>query len=219
MSDRPLCDLPHDEPRPLAHGLAVCGGHRNQLEGNIELLPALYEDLELRLRPTGPPLKPYTTGQGEQGPFVNGNVVNCRDQIVATLSGFCRVVSEDRGVTPPAGITPAETAGWLGRHVEWIAASSEHALEMIPWLDDLTRLAKALAYPSGRRRIVCSRCFEVTACDVDSHEEQRCEGQLTATVAHTDDLLPGVLECSVCGSSWTADKWLTLGRKIHREAS
>lgn len=231
-----LCPLTHtrdgdEKPTNAAPGLVLCWGHRNRMERDIEDLPGLYEDLELRLHPSGPTLKPYTThdaggtatvndrtGEEESETFINGAVADHRDLIWAGLSALARVVVEDRGVTAPEDSHPSVTSRFLLTHVDWLAAQPFADDEAVN-LHNLVTRAYKLAFPNGRRRIVCSRCFEVTSCDVESKAEVRCPGTLTATVAREDDLLPSEIACQICGSSWPADRWLTLGRRIHREAS
>lgn len=235
-----LCPLDHigDDGQPAerksAPGLLLCMGHRNRLQHDIESLPDLYDDLALRLHPSGPTLKPYTThdsggtatvnaetGEEESAAFINGRVADLRANLVRILTSWVMLVAEEREVTTPATVEPRVLAPWLQRHCEWIAAQM-WADEPASHFHELVSEAKALAYPRDVRRFVCARCVEVTACDVTDQTEKRCGGELVATIRLEEteqSLLPAEVACRVCGQSWTADKWLTLGRRIHREAS
>lgn len=222
MPDPLLCPLDHDEPAQAWSGV-LCKTHRRQFIRDIRCLPALYDDLELQLHPAGPAMKPFTTGQGETPTFVNGRIADCRDRIWASLSALARVVVEDRKVDPPADSTPHVVAAFLDRHADWICRQPFADDEAVNFRD-LEAEAYSLAYPHPVRRIVCARCVEVVACDVETHTERRCGGDLVAVLRLDEQeqgLDPSAISCTVCGTQVARRYWLKLGERINevREAS
>lgn len=214
----PLEHAPDEEGNPTqrnaAPGMILCWSHRNRMEREIAQLPDLYDDLVLRLHPSGPTLKPYTThdaggtatvnpktGEEESETYINGRVADLRDLIWAGLSALARVVVEDRGVHPPEDSHPRVVAPWLARHLDWICAqpfADDEALN----LHNLASNGRKLAYPSGRRRVQIGACPKC------------CDGGLFAVVARADELLPAEIRCDSCGYVIPPRLWRALRKTL-----
>jgi hypothetical protein len=186
----------------------VCRHHHRRLIQALAEMTGLYDELGDRLRPGGGNGPKITATFGHPLP-IDTRVAAHREQIRHDLFWWSRLVADERGVHEPRATVPA-CGTFLATHGDWCAAQ--------PWVDELLEVmlelrrdAFRLAYPDGRRRIVLGTCTE-------SVDGQPCPGTLTATVRATDDLLPSVIACRTCGTEWTPDRWLTLGRRIHREA-
>lgn len=200
------CDCGSDDracatPRRALDGLYVCGGCFDRLEQTLAELPARYDDLAERLA-SGGGAGPKVTGSPERALPIVPAVADHREQIARVLASWASLVAEERGLRGPASPTPHTLAAWLGEHLTWCCAQ--------PWIDDFTGevrdlsgRAYALLYPSGRRRVKVGPCVE-------------CSGTLTATIAPVDDLLPSSIDCDADEAhSWSADRWLALGRRLH----
>lgn len=208
-----LCVLDHRDgkERNASRGY-LCGGDYGRLERSVAEAPGLYDDLELALRRGSQ--GPRVGGRGGEEPtFIAGAVVECRLTMAQVLVGWTRIVVEERGLyTRPRSEEPSHTATFLLSHVDWLA-EQPFIEEPYREITDVTRRGYALAYPSGRRRIVLGPCVEETI-------EGTCTGELSAVVRATDDLLPSEIRCDTEAEHvWTADAWLALGRRIHREVA
>ena len=116
-------------------------------------------------------------------------------------------------MTPPADTVPA-VAAFLVAQIEWLTAQ-EFARQFASDMIDDWGTARALADPNRVRR------FEVGPCPEDG-----CDGTLFANLRPRDSLLPDHVTCDaspededgVLLHSWTADRWMTLGRAVTRLA-
>lgn len=213
-----LCPLPHDEPAEAWNG-PLCKTHRRQLIRDIRNLPGYYDDLELQLHPAGPALKPFTTGTGEEPPFVNGAVADFRWLIRRELRLLTGCVVDERNLEPYTGSDdPGALVAWLDRHLDWLSRQWFAPAEAEKFRA-LASEARAKAYPRAVRKITCARCVEVVFCDVPTRTERRCNGDLIVTLRLDEEeqgLDPAGIVCSVCGVETPRRYWLALGQKIRR---
>jgi hypothetical protein len=117
---------------------------------------------------------------------------------------------------PPLDHLPT-IARFILNQLDWFLSQHGMTKQFVnDTLDDWS-LAKALNDPNPVRMI------EVGPCP-----EPDCDGYLTARIRPADSLLPHDVTCNQSPTdddgnlthTWTADRWLTLGRKITRlEAS
>lgn len=97
-------------------------------------------------------------------------------------------------------------AGWLLRHVDWIAATLPAAEECPPVIWGLASRARSLLAPSGARRIEIGPCRETV-------DGEACGGTLYATVRKEDDPRPSVIYCGgACGLEMGAESWRRFGQ-------
>lgn len=157
------CLLPHhkDPDRPRrAHLGYTCAGHHAGVERLIAELPALHEALGLMLtaseKPAGDGGK-TRHGMVAGGVNLNRNVVDARDEIHAECVRLVRHVAEETGDAMPTRDTVPALAAWLVDQVDWICSQLD-VDDTYRWLVALTRNAKRLAYPNGRRRLEIGPC-------------------------------------------------------------
>jgi hypothetical protein len=207
-----LCPLVHDQDAETDRGLAVCRAHARATQSAVMQLPGLHGDLTYRLITTGASLTgmPHAPSK-DPGISLDHRVVQCRSDIANVLSTWARHVVEERQVHPPTDRIYAISL-FLGGHVTWLLSQAygpAFCLDMVgPW-----ETAKRLIHPNA------SRAFNVASCP-----EEGCTGTLVALLRPQDSLLPAQVTCDCSPAdedgtllhSWTADKWLTLGRKIRR---
>ena len=216
MSDR-ICPLTHKEDRdyPTTSTLTVCRWHATRTERAVAELPALYAALERRLVSSGAgQLSGLPTGSQIPGLNLNHRVVQCRTDMRNNLSTWTRVAVEERRMRVPADEMTA-MAAFVVAQIDWYLSQPWAKQFVNDTLDDWT-LARALNDPNPVRMI------EVGPCP-----EPDCDGQLTARIRPADSLLPHSVECDQSPTDddgeplhyWSADKWLTLGRKITRMES
>lgn len=209
-----LCPIAHrdDQPKPTATGLNVCRWHATRTERALQALPSLYSALEQRLVSTGANnLSGLPSGSTDPGLNLNHRVVQCRTDLKANLTAWTRQAITDRALHTPPDTVPAMCA-FITTQINWYLAQ--------PWTKQFVNdtladwsLATALNDPNPVRMI------EVGPCP-----EPDCDGQLTARIRPADSLLPHDVTCDQTPldddgeplHAWTADKWLTLGRKITR---
>lgn len=187
-----VCIAPHavdpDRPRQALPGLYLCHGHRTHLEQLIAELPARADDMR---RPVGHGRRNDNTGLA-----IDEHVARHRSHMAAVLASWCRVVYEDRGITPPAGIELHHTAPWLIAHVEWLAAQP-FVDEILAELKAITRRARSLSDIPARRVPLAERC-------VINRDGSRCEGTV-ALMVHGDDWWA---DCTHCEDAQDATPYL-----------
>jgi hypothetical protein len=202
------CVLPHrhdpDRARRALDGMFVCAGCLHRVEQAIAELPSQHDALERRLAPGA------GSGRGAPGasswalPIVPV-IADHREDIARKLASWALMVSEERGMHPPASSRPTATAPWLLVHLRWACAQ--------PWVDDLAGEMTALRsrsfsllFPTSRRRV------PVGPCPLED-----CTGTLTASIGPADDLLPPWIGCDHEPEHlWSPSQWHHLGRSLGR---
>jgi len=203
-----LCPLVHD--RDVQATSSVCDRHHRDTESAVIQLPNVHAQLTYRLIQSGAALNgmPHAPSR-DPGLNLDHRVVQCRSDIRNVLSTWSRHVVEERQVHPPTDrLSPM--ALFLAGHVTWLLSQTygpAFCLDMTgPW-----ETGRMLIQPNT------SRVFQVGPCP-------ECTGTLIAILRPHDSLLPHEIVCDSSPTddagkllhSWTADRWLTLGRQIRR---
>lgn len=241
MSDQPLCASPrcrlpgrHAEgcdqptcrgclPARAADGLRLCTVCARRIGENATRAAELYDDLALVLKAAGRGER-SSNKPGSGGPPRDA-VVEQRATIRHVLVSWCRLVSEERGISLPGNDT-GDLAAYLVRHAEWLAAC-DYADEVADELAGLASRAYGLAYPSGSRRIrvgPCPRCGGVPGPHGQAIQRlplgfigpPNRSGCLVAVVREQDqDKLPSEVACDLVGEhKWDAIQWRQLDREV-----
>jgi hypothetical protein len=204
-----LCPLVHDHDAEVERTLAVCRSHHRQASLALSELPGLHASLTHRLITSGTGLTGMPHGSTDPGISLDHRVVQVRSDIRNVLTTWARHVVDERQVRPPVDML-ANIALFVGSHLSWLLEQDygpAFALDVIgPW-----ETARMLMQPNP------SRAFAVGGCP-------DCDGTLIAVLRPQDSLLPHEVVCDASPFDedgtplhhWTADRWLTLGRKIRR---
>lgn len=201
----------HGDQRPEAlPSLRLCRACYNRLRRDLADLGRLYVELE-RVLPAGstPRYGQRVTGSSSRPLPISIPVVETRGQIAHDLAWWVGYVADRRGLTPPTGATVPALARWLAGHMDWIAANEHAAADLPPVARELAGRARALAYPSGARRITIGPCVE----EIDG---EPCGGTVYATVRSDDDPRPSRIYCLECGLEKPAAEWRRFGRDYLR---
>jgi hypothetical protein len=193
-----ICVMTHrqdpERPRRALDGLYLCHGHHTELERLIAEMPARYDDLQ---RPKGAG-GPKITFANDPGLSVDEAAVNLRQQITGTIASWCRVVAEDRGITPPDSVDISRTAPWLTTHVDWCAAH-RWVDEMLVELRQITGRAIGITDIPARRVELGEQCL--IHADGD-----RCIGEITIIVRGDE----WIARCSECVGDQEATQYLRI---------
>lgn len=197
--------LAPERARRVVPGTNLCHGCTVKLARALRGLPVQYAALEARLVAGGGGGQPRVSGTPVRTLPINPSVVELRTEIAHTLSWWAVYVTDRYQIAPPRNASPEATGSILTAQLPRLATE--------PWVGDLVaatgllwRRARSALDPSGRRR------RELMPCPEDT-----CTGTIYAHMSISDSLLPGVIRCSAEDKhEWPADRWLTLGRKIHR---
>ena len=201
------CPLVHAEPAESAIG-RLCRWHASRARKAVESIPQAYYALATRLQPTGGTLGSIAAPSRDPGLNLDHRVVCCRSDMRNTTTTWARVVIEERQVTAPQD-TIGHVCAFLSAHLDWSLRQPwghQHALDLI----GVWETGRSLLDPNPVRRFAVGPCPE-------------CDGTLIAHIRPVDSLLPAEILCDASPvedgfltHAWTADKWLTLGRKIRR---
>lgn len=175
-----VCVMTHrtdpDRPRQAVDGLYLCKGHLRELERLVEEMPDRADDLDRA-----------SSGGGGRGDGTHGGIAideraaDHRSHMAGVLASWCRLVAEERGITPPAGPELHRTSPWLARHVRWCAGNR--------WIDEmLLELRRVTGQALGIGDIPV-RLVPLGSQCLTHADGERCEGTITIVV---------------CGDDWTA---------------
>lgn len=205
-----LCALDHDQEATGA--LLVCSWHAGKVEQAVAEAPSLWNALAIYLIRSGTSLTGMPSGTAQPGLNLDHRVVQARHDMRTNLTTWARVAYEERSLAllPPDRME--SIAVYLVRQVDWFLAQPFAAQFASDMLED-HRVARSLIYPNPARRI-----------DVGPCPEDGCTGNLSATMRPADSLLPSAVACDCSPVDddgrqlhhWTADQWMSLGRKIRR---
>ena len=201
------CTLVHAEPAESVIG-RLCRWHATRARKAVESIPQAYYSLAAKLQPTGGTLGSIAAPSRDPGLNLDHRVVCCRSDMRNTTSTWARVVIEERQVTAPQDDI-GHVCAFLSAHLDWSLRQPwghQHALDLI----GVWETGRSLLDPNPVRRFAVGPCPE-------------CSGMLIAYLRPQDSLLPHEVVCDISPvedgfptHAWTADKWLTLGRKIRR---
>lgn len=231
MSDHALCLASHDDkPAQPEPGLAICTWHRNKAANALASLPAIHGILADYLIATGGSSGSPVHVSKDPGIRLDQAVYNARRDIETCLATWVSygmratimrfdprrgaIVKVPRVNTGPDSQTPRALAQWLLIHHAWYLAQDTAG----DFVDDVMVTA---SIARSQRQHNHSATFQVGPCP-----EPDCDGTLITRIRPVDSLLPSIIWCDKAPEdpetgeqlhTWPADKWLTLGRKVHRE--
>jgi hypothetical protein len=194
-------------PRPADVG-GLCQRCYDQADRALEQLPRMWADLEAHLPPGAGTGQARVSGTPEKRIGMALGPADARLAIERVLASWVEQHAEELGHHPPVnGRNPRNTAPWLHTRLEW-AADQDWVDDYTQELRDLTRAARGLLNPSGRRRLT-----QIGPCPEDD-----CPGTLTATLAASDELLPPSLNCTHDPAHvYSAHDWRYVGRRANRK--
>lgn len=193
-------------PRRADDGLALCRRHTLLIAEDAVTASVLFDALADRLTAAGLPGE-RTSGSRDPGLKINLPAVDARIAIRHILVAWVQYIAEIRGVSLPDDDT-GSLGTFVARHAVWLAAQPDTAAACSTELQSLVRDAHPIAYPSG------VRVFDVAPCPTPD-----CPGTLRAVLRRSDSLLPAAVVCDRdAAHTWTADRWLALGRQIRGAA-
>ena len=203
------CPLVHAEPAESTVG-RLCRWHARRASTACQEIPQTFHALAARLQPEGGTLGSIAAPSRDPGLNLDHRVVCCRSDMRNVTTTWARVVIEERSVHAPQD-TIGHVCAFLSAHLDWSLRQPwghQHALDLI----GVWETGRSLLDPNP------VRVFEVGSCP-----EDECQGTLIAYLRPQDSLLPAEILCDASPvedgfltHAWTADKWLTLGRKIRR---
>lgn len=200
-------------PRQAADGLNLCTPCLGRIAPQAIAAAELYGELEHALTTSGTPGEtPPPNKPGSREP--NEAAVWARAHIRHTLASWCRLISEDRGLSLPDDDVYA-MARYIGRHAQWLAAQS-FADEVCVELRELAfGRGRAVAYPSGGRSYPLQGPDGPVLCP-----GEECSGALWAVLRTADSKVPSELVCSVNDEHrLPSTQWLAYGQRLHEEAA
>jgi len=195
------CADPHCRgclPRPAADGLRLCEVDTRRLAEDARTAAVLHEDLALRLMPGGRGGERVATSS-TGAPTVDGEVVEARSAIRATLVSLCRLIAEERGSHLPADAITALGA-YVAHHSVWLAAhgaADEHARDLRDIASDPR--TRRLAYRAGSDRLYIGDCPLIVR-DLDGVES------VCGTRLYQQDG-QHLIGCDGCGTDETVEWW------------
>lgn len=185
-------------PRLVADGLRLCEVDTRRLAEDAHTAARLHDDLALRLMPGGRGGEKVATSSSG-APTVDGEVVEARSAIRATLVSLCRLIAEERGSHLPADATEALGA-YVAHHAVWLAAhgaAGEHARDLRDIASDPR--TRRLAYRAGSDRLYIGDCPLIVR-DLEGVESV-CG---TRVYQYGERQLIG---CDGCGTDETVEWW------------
>ena len=215
------CVIPHwrqpCRPRLALPGLRTCAGHRTGLARTLIALPLMHGQLAAAHTARSGAKSEVKAG-GHAGLALNDRVAEVRSAIYFSLAGWAKDMADLRGWTLPADTMPAIGAYVVGQravNIDWWAAHPA-VDELWAEIEPLHGEAFRLLHPRGIREFAVGACIEVTSCDVVTRAEQRCPGQMLATLTDAAQLMPSALWCETCGIEIEASGWITYGRRVQK---
>jgi hypothetical protein len=183
-------------------GSSLCTACGERLANDLLNLPALYSDCN---RDTGSKVVHVIRKVPRKGgttELMNPAAADARSAILAVLASWAGLVADERRLRPP-GRNLEELTRFLHRHVDWLTRHPA-APEMANEIQDLTRTARNIAYPSSARQVYLGCC-----------PEGDCAGDLFALMRPCSDPLPAEIVCSLSPDhSWPITWWTKLARQI-----
>ncbi len=134
-------------PRLAADGLRLCAVHTEAIGTDAIRAGQLHGELELALAGSGGGGPKVSGGGTDKGLKLNLRAVEVRDDIRATLTSWCRMIGEEKGVGLPADRMD-EIGAYLHRYRHSLAAHGA-AADASAELRALVSAGLRTAYPEG----------------------------------------------------------------------
>ena len=208
----------HDPERPrTANRGWLCEGHWLGLEQHVAEMPALFDEVD-RTLVRGSSNGPKISGDPERALPYDERAAEALHTARAVLVAWTRLVLDEHpsGLHSPADTLPA-ICTFLLTHLPWCAEQ--------PWIDDLhreireTRLELRRATTPPQTRVVpVGFCATPLTCDVHSHVEVKCAGELHAVLDVLDDE-PRPVTCTDCDFEHPYLTWRALARRLHGQTA
>lgn len=193
------------ERRQAADGLRLCWSCVQRMRRQLSEIPRRWETCSESL-PAGNGRAGYVTGT-RNPPLPIDLAISARlDKARGILTGWARIVVEERGFTAPAEDI-ASICRWLEPQCEWLAAHPA-ANEISAEISETWAILRPRDLPRDRTRFNAGPCPEI----IDGKE---CDGTVVAYFP-TDVLEPPFLGCDECSSIWDSSRWLRLGERMLR---
>ncbi|MBO0913767.1 hypothetical protein P8A22_09060 [Streptomyces laculatispora] len=190
--------------RVAARRSRLCPVCRDRLAGELRLLPQLYEECGLLLGGTDQP-RERTSGGPLPGMLFNTTASEARSAIFGVLRSWAGVVVDARRAGTARDTVPV-LAGFLVRHVDWLAAHPA-AADICEEFTGLVRRTRRVIDPEPLSRVAIGECVEAA-----------CSGELTAMVRSRQAHRPAEIVCSADPAhQWLGHDWLRLSRRLARE--
>jgi hypothetical protein len=206
-------------PRLARDGARICDVHLRHLAEDAVEAARLHSELLQVLTGSGGFGEKVRTSN-DPNITLNDAAADARTAIRATLASWCRMVSEERGITLPADSIRSMGA-YIVKHADWLAAHPA-ADDAVAELHDLAHgQARRIAYPGGGRRFpielpdgTYARCPEKTAVD-ELETMEPCPGTLWTILRRDSSLLPSEMVCNHDEAHrWPTSRWLKLGAQL-----
>lgn len=206
-------------PRLALDGLLLCLLHRDRLADDAIEAARLHSEL-LHVLTGANGMGEKVSSTKDPNLSLNDAAADARIAIRATLVAWCRMISEERGITLPLDDIYAIGA-YIARYADWLAAHPA-AAEAVDELHDLAHgQARRIAYPGGGRRFpielpdgMYARCPLRTAID-DAETMEPCPGTLWTILRRDSSLLPSEVVCNHDETHrWPTSRWMKLGAQL-----
>lgn len=231
------------QPWPAADGLRLCQHHAGRIGPDAVALGELYDELGYVLMPSGSGGE-RVGGRGDNGPPVpRDRVVAVRSEIRHVLVSWCRLVSEERGVSLPNGTGNGPESHGDGRKPLGGSPGPDRAHNGAQGVEPSCReLAAFVAHHAGpdgawwlaahdgvaghvseeldalRRRAWAVAYPNGTRRRDLGHDcpMDNCDGRLEAIMRPQDAVLPPEVFCSVEPDlhRWSSSQWRQLDKLI-----
>jgi hypothetical protein len=187
----------------VSAGGRLCPACREALATGLARLPGLYETCGRRLDgPSPDTTRPRVSGGARPVMPVNTAAMEARAAILAVLGSWAGAVADERRIGAPSR-EAARLAGFLGRHLDWLAAHPA-AGDFSAEVARLVRRASRVVDPEVRRHVPIGSCVE-----------DGCAGSLTAVVRADRPGSPTTIACDHDPEHrWPGHEWLRLGRLL-----
>lgn len=184
-----------------ADGWFVCQICRDCLVKDLRSLPRLYSDCTGDVTPAAVRVIRRSSRKSWAADSISPAAADIRATIRCVLASWAGLVTDERRLTPPTRDVPT-LARFLCQHVEWLVRHPA-ANDMVEEIRDLTRTARAIAYPDSVRRVRIGYC-----------PNGDCEGDLVALIRRNDDLRSEIVCTASEEHSWPITRWTILARRV-----
>ncbi len=215
MSDETesYCPCPHadERPRHSSRESVLCQGHVARLQRTLEELGRFDAEADQAsydskvARHDGAPL----TGTGERPMPIDPRIADLRVDARDILTAWCRLVAEERHLSPPR-VRLTALCAFLERNLAWVVGQDwidEFAAETF----DLGSKAHGILRPSGNRQFPVGECVETV-------DGERCPGTMWALLTPSDSnfMAAAELVCDQCECRVHSADWVQYGHRLKK---